>query len=187
MGQAKLPGCWGDAGGRPQLQGGDQAWSPSPPLHHHQPLDARRGIFAPCLSQMIPGDQHPPSQGREGEALSNPRTICWLRTDQSAAALRWRLQSHPGVLLAQHRMQPGAPQGATQSETGALLHAAPVPDKAKPGFHSLKANPSHRSPKSRLRNRLGLLAPRAGGVAAGSQGAQSTPAPPGQGGCRHSA
>lgn len=70
---------------------------------------------ASLLSQTTPGDQHPPRQGREGEALSNPGTICWLRTDQSAAALRWRLQGHPGVLLAQHWMQPGAPQGAAQS------------------------------------------------------------------------
>lgn len=46
----------------------------------------------------------------------------------------------------------------------APLHTAPVPEKAKPGFHSLRANPSHRPPKSRLRNpglREQLLVPRA--------------------------
>lgn len=121
----KLPGCWGDAGGQPQLQGGDQAWPPSPSLHHHQPLDARRGIFALCLSQMTPGDQHPPSQGREREALSNPRTICWLKTDQSGAALRWRLQSHPRVLLAQHWIEPE--MGAEPCYTQLLCLRQPSP------------------------------------------------------------
>lgn len=117
-----------------------------------------RGISAPCLSRVTPGDQHQPSQDREREALSNPRTICWLRTDQSAAALRWRLQIHPGVLLAQHWMQPGAPQGAAQPEIGAEPCYTQLLCLRQ---QSLRANPSHRAPKSRLRSRLGLLAPQA--------------------------
>lgn len=75
------------------------------PLHHHQPLDARRGIFAPCLSQMTPGEQHPPRAGRERLCpTQGPKCSC---PEVEAA-------EHPGVLLAQHWMQPGAPRDAAQ-------------------------------------------------------------------------
>lgn len=76
-----------------------------------------------------------------------------------------------GTALDAARSTPGCCSARDGSR--ALLHAAPVPETAKPGFHSLRANPSQRPLKSRLRNRLGLLAPRAGGVAAGPQGTQS--------------